>query len=44
MLMVFESVRHFGTAIIASAWCGGHHSWLRRAESIATLLAGIQIA
>lgn len=44
MLMVFESVRHFGTAIIASAGVAGIILGFAAQKSIATLLAGIQIA
>lgn len=44
MLMVFESVRHFGTAIIASAGVAGIIVGFAAQKSIATLLAGIQIA
>lgn len=44
MLMVFESVRHFGTAIIASAGIAGIILGFAAQKSIATLLAGIQIA
>src|SRR5687768_8067899 len=44
MLMVFESVRHFGTAIIASAGIAGIILGFAAQKSIATLLAGVQIA
>ncbi|MFC4308741.1 mechanosensitive ion channel family protein [Steroidobacter flavus] len=44
MLMVFDSVRHFGTAIIASAGVGAVILGFAAQKSIATLLAGIQIA
>jgi small-conductance mechanosensitive channel len=44
MLMVFESVRHFGTAIIASAGVAGIILGFAAQKSIATLLAGVQIA
>jgi small-conductance mechanosensitive channel len=44
MLMVFDSVRHFGTAIIASAGIAGIILGFAAQKSIATLLAGIQIA
>jgi small-conductance mechanosensitive channel len=44
MLMVFESVRHFGTAIIASAGVAGIIVGFAAQKSIATLLAGFQIA
>ena len=44
MLMVFESGRHFGTAIIASAGVAGIIIGFAAQKSIATLLAGFQIA
>lgn len=44
MLMVFESVRQFGTAIIASAGIAGIIVGFAAQKSIATLLAGFQIA
>jgi small-conductance mechanosensitive channel len=44
MLMVFESVRRFGTAIIASAGVAGIIIGFAAQKSIATLLAGFQIA
>lgn len=44
MLMVFEPVRHFGTAIIASAGVAGIIVGFAAQKSIATLLAGFQIA
>lgn len=44
MLMVFEPVRHFGTAIIASAGVAGIILGFAAQKSIATLLAGFQIA
>jgi small-conductance mechanosensitive channel len=44
MLMVFESVRHFGTAIIASAGLAGVVVGFAAQKSIATVLAGFQIA
>ena len=44
MLMVFESVRQFGTAIIASAGVAGIIIGFAAQKSIATLLAGFQIA
>jgi small-conductance mechanosensitive channel len=44
MLMVFESVRRFGTAIIASAGVAGIIVGFAAQKSIATLLAGFQIA
>jgi small-conductance mechanosensitive channel len=44
MLMVFDSVRHFGTAIIASAGVAGIIVGFAAQKSIATLLAGFQIA
>jgi len=44
MLMVFESVRHFGTALIASAGVAGIIVGFAAQKSIATLLAGFQIA
>jgi small-conductance mechanosensitive channel len=44
MLMVFESVRQFGTAIIASAGVAGIIVGFAAQKSIATLLAGFQIA
>lgn len=44
MLMVFESVRQFGTSILASAGIAGIIIGLAAQRSIATLLAGIQLA
>jgi small-conductance mechanosensitive channel len=44
MLMVFESVRQFGTSILASAGIAGIIIGLAAQRSIATLLAGFQIA
>jgi len=44
MLMVFDSVRHFGTALIASAGVAGIIVGFAAQKSIATLLAGFQIA
>ncbi|HEU4654607.1 MAG TPA: mechanosensitive ion channel domain-containing protein [Steroidobacteraceae bacterium] len=44
MLMVFQSVRQFGTAIIASAGVAGIIIGFAAQKSIATLLAGFQIA
>jgi small-conductance mechanosensitive channel len=44
MLMVFDSVRRFGTAIIASAGVAGIIVGFAAQKSIATLLAGFQIA
>jgi len=44
MLMVFESVRHFGAAIIASAGVAGIILGFAAQKSIATVLAGMQIA
>ena len=44
MLMVFESVRQFGTAILASAGVAGIVVGFAAQRSIATLLAGFQIA
>jgi small-conductance mechanosensitive channel len=44
MLMVFDSVRHFGTALIASAGLAGIIVGFAAQKSIATLLAGFQIA
>ncbi|MGE0113418.1 MAG: mechanosensitive ion channel family protein [Steroidobacteraceae bacterium] len=44
MLMVFDSVRQFGTAIIASAGVAGIIIGFAAQKSIATLLAGFQIA
>jgi small-conductance mechanosensitive channel len=44
MLMVFESVRQFGTSILASAGIAGIIIGLAAQRSIATLLAGLQIA
>jgi small-conductance mechanosensitive channel len=44
MLMVFESVRQFGTAILASAGVAGIIVGFAAQKSIATLLAGFQIA
>lgn len=44
MLMVFESVRHFGTAIMASAGVAGIIVGFAAQKTIATVLAGIQIA
>lgn len=44
MLMVFDSVRHFGTAIIASAGVAGIILGFAAQKSLATLLAGVQIA
>jgi small-conductance mechanosensitive channel len=44
MLMVFHSVRQFGTAIMASAGVAGIIIGFAAQKSIATLLAGFQIA
>jgi small-conductance mechanosensitive channel len=44
MLMVFESVRRFGTTILASAGVAGVVVGFAAQRSIATLLAGFQIA
>jgi small-conductance mechanosensitive channel len=44
MLMVFDSVRQFGTAIVASAGVAGIILGFAAQKSIATLLAGFQIA
>lgn len=44
MLMVFDSVRQFGTAILASAGVAGIIVGFAAQRSIATLLAGFQIA
>ncbi|MDH3414224.1 MAG: mechanosensitive ion channel family protein [Gammaproteobacteria bacterium] len=44
MLMVFESVRQFGTSILASAGIAGIVIGLAAQRSIATLLAGFQVA
>jgi small-conductance mechanosensitive channel len=44
MLMVFDSVRQFGTAIVASAGVAGIIVGFAAQKSIATLLAGFQIA
>ena len=44
MLMVFESVRQFGASILASAGVAGLVVGLAAQRSIATLLAGFQIA
>jgi small-conductance mechanosensitive channel len=44
MLMVFESVRQFGTSILASAGVAGIVIGFAAQRSIATLLAGFQIA
>jgi small-conductance mechanosensitive channel len=44
MLMVFESVRRFGTSILASAGVVGIVIGLAAQRSIATLLAGVQVA
>jgi small-conductance mechanosensitive channel len=44
MLMVFESVRQFGASILASAGIAGIVVGLAAQRSIATLLAGFQIA
>jgi small-conductance mechanosensitive channel len=44
MLMVFESVRRFGTSILASAGVAGIIIGFAAQRSIATLLAGFQIA
>ena len=44
MLMVFESVRQFGTSILASAGIAGLVVGFAAQRSIATLLAGLQIA
>jgi small-conductance mechanosensitive channel len=44
MLMVFESVRRFGTSILASAGVVGIVIGLAAQRSIATLLAGFQVA
>jgi small-conductance mechanosensitive channel len=44
MLTVFESVRQFGTSILASAGIAGIIVGFAAQKSIATLLAGLQIA
>jgi small-conductance mechanosensitive channel len=44
MLMVFESVRQFGTSILASAGIAGVIIGFAAQRSIATLVAGFQIA
>jgi hypothetical protein len=44
MLMVFESVRRFGTAMIASAGMAGIVIGFAAQKSLGTLMAGIQIA
>lgn len=44
MLMVFDSVRQFGASILASAGIAGIIVGLAAQRSIATLLAGLQIA
>ena len=44
MLMVFEAVRQFGTSILASAGIAGIIIGFAAQRSIATLLAGLQIA
>jgi small-conductance mechanosensitive channel len=44
MLMVFESVRQFGASILASAGVAGIVIGLAAQRSIATLLAGFQVA
>lgn len=44
MLMVFESVRQFGTSILASAGVAGIIIGLAAQRSIGTLLAGFQVA
>ena len=44
MLMVFDSVRRFGTSIIASAGVAGIVAGFAAQRSISTLLAGVQIA
>jgi small-conductance mechanosensitive channel len=44
MLMVFDSVRQFGTSILASAGVAGLVVGFAAQRSIATLLAGFQIA
>src|SRR5690606_38598145 len=44
MLMVFESVRQFGTSILASAGIAGIIVGFAAQQSIATLLHGFQIA
>jgi small-conductance mechanosensitive channel len=44
MLMTFDKVRHLGTSILASAGIAGIIVGLAAQRSIATLLAGIQIA
>jgi len=44
MLMVFDSVRQFGTSILASAGIAGIVVGFAAQRSIATLLAGFQIA
>lgn len=44
MLMVFESVRRFGTSILASAGIAGVIIGVAAQRSLATLLAGFQIA
>lgn len=44
MLMVFDPVRHFGTAILASAGVAGVIIGFAAQKTIAMLLAGLQIA
>jgi small-conductance mechanosensitive channel len=44
MLMVFQSVRQFGTAMIASAGVAGIIIGFAAQKSLATFLAGLQIA
>ena len=44
MLMVFDSVRQFGASILASAGIAGIVIGFAAQRSIATLLAGFQIA
>jgi small-conductance mechanosensitive channel len=44
ILMTFEKVRHLGTSILASAGIAGIIIGLAAQQTIATLLAGIQIA
>jgi small-conductance mechanosensitive channel len=44
VLMTFEQVRHFGTSLLASAGIAGIIVGFAAQRSIATLLAGIQIA
>lgn len=44
VLMTFEQVRHFGTSILASAGIAGLIVGFAAQRSIATLLAGLQIA